>query len=54
MAVLATFTFFNYKISKIARIIAYQETETKKESIIAFIIMIICVIFWTLFFSYYV
>lgn len=50
MVVLVTAVFIDYKISRIARVIAFQESEKEKESIISFIMLVICSIFWTIYF----
>ena len=42
-----TLFFFNYKISKSARLIAFQEEETPMEAICSFLCMILIAILWS-------
>lgn len=51
IANIITAYFINYKISKIARVIAFQEQETEKEAKLSFYTLLVCVIFWTIYLS---
>ena len=46
-----TLYFFNYKISKCARLITFQEEETPKEAIYSFALMLVIAFEWALYFS---
>lgn len=49
ISLLFTAIFLDYKISKIARVIAFKETETQKESKVSFCCLIIAVIIWAIY-----
>lgn len=51
ISLLLTAIFLNMKFSQSVRILAYGEVEPKKEAIISFVLMIVIVIFWTIFYS---
>jgi hypothetical protein len=51
ITIFCTLFFFNYKISKSARVIAFQEEETPKEAICSFVGMVIIAILWTFYFA---
>ena len=46
IGVIITAIWIDYKISTIVRIFAYKDNESKKESILSFIGLIISSIFW--------
>ncbi len=51
ISLLLTAIFLNMKFSQSVRILAYGEVEPKKEAIISFVLMIVIVVFWTIFYS---
>ena len=50
-ALLFTALFFNSKITSFVRAVAFNEYESKNDSIITFVLMILSVTFWTIFIS---
>lgn len=52
LGVLLTTIFLDYKISKIARVISFKETESHKEAITSFICLILASIFWAIYLSF--
>jgi len=53
IAIAFTVFFINDKFSKAVRVIAFNEDETKNSAIYSFIMMIIIIISWTIYFSFF-
>lgn len=53
IAIAFTVFFINDKFSKAVRVIAFNEGETKNSAIYSFIMMIIIIIAWTIYFSFF-
>ena len=53
IAIAFTVFFINDKFSKAVRVIAFNEDETKYSAIYSFIMMIIIIISWTIYFSFF-
>lgn len=49
----STVFFINDKFSKAVRVIAFKEDETKSGAIVSFITMLLVIILWTIFFSFF-
>lgn len=53
IAIAFTVFFINDKFSKAVRVIAFNEGETKRSAIISFFMMVVIIIAWTVFFSFF-
>lgn len=53
IAIASTVFFLNDKFSKAVRVIAFQESEDKKGAEISFYVMIVIIIAWTIYFSFF-
>lgn len=53
IAIAFTVFFINDKFSKAVRVIAFNESETKNSAIISFLMMIVIIIAWTIYFSFF-
>jgi len=53
IAIAFTVFFINDKFSKAVRVIAFNEDETKHSAIYSFIMMMIIIISWTIYFSFF-
>ena len=51
LAILSSVFFLNYKYSKGIRIIAFNEQETPKEAVWAFVNMVLVAILWSVYFA---
>ena len=53
IAIAFTVFFINDKFSKAVRVIAFNEDESKRGAIISFLMMIVIIVAWTIFFSFF-
>ena len=53
IAIASTVFFLNDKFSKAVRVIAFQESEDEKGAMISFYVMIVIIIAWTIYFSFF-
>jgi hypothetical protein len=53
VAIAFTVFFINDKFSKAVRVIAFNEDESKNGAIISFLMMIVIIVAWTVFFSFF-
>jgi dipeptide/tripeptide permease len=49
LALLFSFLFFNMKITRIALLLAFKQEEEKKETMSILLIMVLAVLFWTIY-----
>lgn len=49
LSLLFTALFFNMKISRIAVLLAFKQQEEKKETITILLVMLLAVLFWSLY-----
>lgn len=49
LSLLFTALFFNMKISRIAVLLAFKQQEEKKETITILLVMLMAVLFWSLY-----
>ena len=53
IAIAFTVFFINDKFSKAVRVIAFNEDESKNGAVISFLMMIVIIVAWTVFFSFF-
>lgn len=53
IAIAFTVYFINDKFSKAVRVIAFKEDESKNGAKISFLMMIVIIVAWTIFFSFF-
>ena len=51
VTIFCTLFFFNYKITKSAKVIAFQEFETPTEAVCSFIGMVMVALLWAFYFA---
>lgn len=49
LALLFSFLFFNMKITRIALLLAFKQEEEKKETMSILLVMVLAVLFWTIY-----
>ena len=53
IAIASTVSFINFKFSNAVRVLAFKEDESIEDAKISFITMIILIIAWAIFFSFF-